>query len=129
MATSPKRTTGCKRTPRSTLPAPLPTADRLLNDVRTLIEAAREQVARAVNSALVGLYWHIGKRLREDVLEHKPADFGKQIVNALSSQLTQEYGRGFSRQNLFHMMRFCEVYSDEQIVSSPIRQLSWTHLV
>lgn len=43
-------------------------AERLLGDIRSLIEADREQTARAVNSALVGLYWHIGKRIREDVL-------------------------------------------------------------
>ena len=52
-------------------------ADRLLGDVRALIEAAREQTARAVNSALVGLYWHIGKRIREDVLQEKRAEYGE----------------------------------------------------
>jgi hypothetical protein len=39
-------------------------ADQLLTDVRGLIESAREQKARAVNSALAGLYWHIGTRIR-----------------------------------------------------------------
>ncbi len=48
-------------------------ADRLLGDVRALIEAAREQTARAVNSALVGLYWHIGTRIRQDILREKRA--------------------------------------------------------
>ena len=47
---------------------PAVSTDRLLGDIRALIEAAREQTARAVNSALVGLYCHIGKRIREDVL-------------------------------------------------------------
>jgi hypothetical protein len=52
---------------------PAVSADRLLGDVRALIEAAREQMAQAVNSALVGLYWSIGKRIREDVLQERRA--------------------------------------------------------
>ena len=72
---------------RRTLPSPsapiVPAVatDRLLGDIRSLIEAAREQTARAVNSALVGLCWHIGKRIRQDVLHHKRAGYGEQIVS------------------------------------------------
>lgn len=101
--------------------------DRLLGDIRLLIEAAREQTARAVNSALVGLYWHIGKRIREDVLKEQRAGYGEQIVQTLSTQLTAEYGRGFDRRNLFHMIRFAELFPDEQIVNALRTQLSWTH--
>ena len=75
-------------------PAPAIAADRLLADIRALIEAAREQAARAVNSAQVLLYWSIGKRIREDVLHHKRAAYGEAIVATLSQQLTAEYGRG-----------------------------------
>jgi uncharacterized protein DUF1016 len=98
-------------------PVPAVAADRLLGDVRALIEAAREQTARAVNSALVGLYWHIGKRIRQDVLGGKRAEYGQRIVSALATQLTAEYGRGFDRRNLFHMIRFAEVFPDEVIVN------------
>ncbi len=76
-------------------PVPTIAADRLLGDIRALIEAAREQTARAVNSALVGLYWHIGTRIRQDVLQEKRAEYGERIVTALSSRLTAEYGRGW----------------------------------
>ena len=67
---------------RRTLPSPavpiVPAADddRLLGDIRALIEVAREQTARVVNSAMAGLYWHIGKRIREDILGEKRADYG-----------------------------------------------------
>ena len=50
-------------------------------------------------------------------------------MSSLSAQLTAEYGRGFSRQNLFRMIQFAEVFPDEEIVSSLMRQLSWTHLI
>jgi hypothetical protein len=88
-------------TPRSSSKVPAaPTGigqahDRLLDDIRHLIETAREQTARAVNSALVGLYWHIGTRNRHDVLQGKGAEYGENIVQTLSAQLTVEYGRGF----------------------------------
>jgi predicted nuclease of restriction endonuclease-like (RecB) superfamily len=108
-------------------PAPAAAADRLLGDVRALIEAAREQTARAVNSALVGLYWHIGTRIRQDVLQEKRAEYGEEIVATLSRQLTAEYGRGYDRRNLYHMIRFAEVFPDEAIVNALRTQLSWTH--
>ena len=100
---------------------------RLVSDLRQLIEQSREQVAQTVNSALVWLYWNIGKRIKEDVLKNRRADYGEQIVSALSAQLTAEYGRGFTRANLFHMIRFAEVFPDEEIVYALRRQLSWTH--
>ncbi|WP_165252067.1 PDDEXK nuclease domain-containing protein [Paludisphaera soli] len=122
-----------KSTTRRTAPArladaaPASTADRLLGDLRSLIEAARDQTAKAVNSALVGLYWHIGKRIREDVLHDRRAEYGDAIVSTLSRRLTAEYGRGFSEPSLRHMIRFAEVFPDEAIVSALRRDLSWTH--
>ncbi len=110
-----------------TAPVPAVAVERLLGDVRSLIETAREQTARAVNSALVGLYWHIGKRIRDDILGQKRAEYGEQIVSALSAQLSAEYGRGFDRRNLYHMVRFAEVFPDEGIVNALRTQLSWTH--
>ena len=98
---------------------------RLLDDLRRLIDETRQQVARTVNSAMAVLYWQIGKRVREDILHEKRADYGEEIVSSLATQLTAEYGRGFSRQNLFRMIRFAEVFPDEEIVSSLMRQLSW----
>ena len=103
--------------------------DRLLGDIRHLIETAREQTARAVNTALVGLYWHIGTRIRQDVLQEKRAEYGEKIVDALSSQLTAEYGQGFGRRSLFRMIQFAEFFPDVQIVSALSRQLGWSHFI
>jgi len=117
-----KKKTSIAKAETSALGAPV-----LLSDIRELIEAARQQTARAVNSTLVTMYWQIGRRIRQDVLGNERAEYGKQIVYALSRQLTQEFGRGFSRPNLFHMMRFAEVFPDEEIVNALRSQLSWTH--
>ena len=125
----PKAKKTAPRTPPAPPASPVPAiaADQLLGDVRALIESAREQTARAVNSALVGLYWRIGTWIRVDVLEGKRAEYGEQIVQTLAARLTAEYGRGFDRRNLFHMIRFAEVFPDEAIVNALRTQLSWTH--
>ena len=116
-----------KRTEATVLPAERPTA--LLADLRDLIRQAREGVARAVDSGLTALYWHVGRRIRQDILREKRAEYGERIVAALGRQLETEFGRGFGEKNLRRMMRFAEVFSEWEIVASLMRQLTWTHFV
>jgi hypothetical protein len=59
-------------------------SDNLFQDLRSLIIEARQDVARQVNSALVLLYWQVGKRIRQDILKEKRADYGEHIVATLS---------------------------------------------
>jgi len=59
-------------------------------------------------------------------LEGKRAGYGKEIVATLSQELTIEYGKGFSRRNLFNMIRFAEVFSEKKIVHALSAQLNWT---
>jgi predicted nuclease of restriction endonuclease-like (RecB) superfamily len=99
----------------------------LLGDVRELILTARQDVARAVDSGLTMLYWHVGRRIRQDVLKEKRAEYGEQIVSALGTQLTAEFGEGFGSRNLFRMIRFAEVFPDPKILHALRTQLGWTH--
>ncbi len=62
-------------------------ADKLLQDIRALIESARRHVARVADSSLVMLHWHVGKRIREDILKEKRAEYGKGIIATLSQRL------------------------------------------
>jgi hypothetical protein len=80
-------------------------------------------VARAVNAALVLLYWNVGDRIRREILGEQRAAYGQQIVSILSTQLAAEYGPGFGPRNLFRMVRFAEVFPDHQIVATLSRQL------
>lgn len=100
----------------------------LLGEVREMILATRETLAQGVNAALVVLYWKIGQRIRIDLLKEKRAGYGEQIVHSLSGTLTSEFGRGFTKTNLFNMVRFAEVFPDAKIVHALSGQLSWTHL-
>ena len=99
-----------KRTDAAVVPAPEPT--ELLADLRGLIHQAREGVARAVDSSLTTLYWHVGRRIRQDILREKRADYGGLIVAAMGRQLEAEFGRGFGEKNLRRMIQFAEVFPD-----------------
>ncbi|WP_047707115.1 YhcG family protein [Plesiomonas sp. ZOR0011] len=100
----------------------------IAQEIITLIQQAKQRAAMAVNSELTLLYWHIGQRINQAVLGGERADYGKQIVTNLAKQLTAQFGRGWSAQQLRHCMKFAECYTDEPIVSALRRQLSWTHI-
>ena len=103
--------------------------ESLITDLRTLINEARNKVALIVNTEITLLYWHIGKRINEEVLGNQRAEYGKQIVSTLSRQLTEEYGKGFNEKSLRRMMQFAELFPDFQIVAPLARQLSWSHFL
>lgn len=104
--------------------------NRIISDIRALIEQSRLQVAAAVNTGMTLLYWHIGERINREVLGGERAPYGKQIVATISQRLTAEYGGSqFSLRNLRRMMQFAEVFSDLQIVTPVMSQLSWTHFL
>ena len=98
-----------------------------IEELRAMIDQTREDIAVTVNSKLTMLYWHIGNRVRKEILNNKRAEYGQEIVSTVSRQLMGSYGKGFSDKNLRRMIHFGEAFSDEQIVSTLLRQLSWSH--
>jgi len=96
----------------------------LFSEIKEIVESGKQQVAQAINVGLTVTYWNIGERINKEVLNNKRADYGKQIVNSLSTQLVEEYGKGFSMKYLRKMMRFAEIFPDFQFVASLMRQLS-----
>jgi predicted nuclease of restriction endonuclease-like (RecB) superfamily len=101
----------------------------LLDDLRTMIEQARQSVATTINTRLTILYWRMGCRIRSEILGDKRAGYGEEIVATLSHQLTLEYGQGFTITGLRRMIKFAELFPDEQIVATLSHQLSWSHFV
>ncbi len=99
----------------------------LAGELRQLIESARQAAHQSVNQTLVGHYWQVGARIRQDILAGGRAGYGEQIVASLSRQLVPDYGRGYSAKSLHHMVRFAEAFPDAKIVASLWRQLSWSH--
>lgn len=93
-------------------------------EIRSYVINAKQQVYKAVNSAMVEAYWNIGKKIYEVCGENDRAAYGKQVLNYISKALTKEFGQGFSVQNLRKMRQFYTVYSKRSTVSS---ELSWSH--
>jgi len=106
------------------------TDQNLFSDIRQLIDASKGQIARAVNSGMTIMYWHIGDRINGELLGGERAAYGKQIVESLSKKLTQEYGGNqFSLRNLQRMMQFASLFPDLRIVTPLVSQLSWSHFL
>ncbi|MDF2966185.1 MAG: cytoplasmic protein [Rickettsiaceae bacterium] len=101
----------------------------LIKDISILIDEAKSHIAREYNSTQALLCWLIGKRIDEEVLKSERAEYGETIVASLSTHLTHAYGKGYSRPNLFRMIRFAKLFPDSEIVSTLSRQLSWSHFV
>jgi predicted nuclease of restriction endonuclease-like (RecB) superfamily len=101
----------------------------LFEEISALIEQSRRSMYVHANSATVTLFWKIGKHINSVILKNKRADYGKQIVSRLATQLTDKYGRSFEIRNLRRMMQFAEQFADFEIVSPLATQLSWSHFV
>lgn len=97
----------------------------MILEIRELLENARKDVAQQVNTQLLITYWNIGRIIVEYEQQNQiRADYGKQTLKELSRELTQEFGKGFSRSNLQNMRAFYLAYEKCQTVSG---KLSWSH--
>ena len=111
-------------------PLPTPSLTPLVNDLRQIINDARNRVAANVNTELTLMYWHIGERINREVLGNERAEYGKQIVVTVSRQLQEDFGaKGFDEKSIRRMMQFAQIIPDFQIVAQLSRQLSWSHFV
>ncbi len=99
----------------------------LITDLRELIDSVRHRVASTVNQELALLYWRVGQRIQTEVLGEERAGYGQEIVSTVSRQLTQQYGRGFSRPNVHRMIGFATAFPDEEKVTTLSAQLGWSH--
>jgi predicted nuclease of restriction endonuclease-like (RecB) superfamily len=102
---------------------------QLLTDLRSLIDNAKSRVARTINQEMTLLYWHIGKRIQEEILNDERASYGEKVMEALAQSLTLQYGSGFGKRVLFRAVQFYDQFPDLEIVSTLSRQLTWSHFV
>lgn len=101
---------------------------QLISDIRTLIDSARQRAAVAVNAELSRLYLQVGDRINRDVLGHKRAQYGQQVLARLAKELTRFYGRGWSISLLRYCLQAAEVYSDSQIRHTVCDEFSWSQI-
>jgi DUF1016 N-terminal domain len=100
-------------------------APQLINDIRALLAASRQQLQAAVNSAMVLTYWQVGRLIVEDEQAGAArAEYGAQQIELLADALASEFGSGFDARNLRNMRRFFKTYPIWNAVRT---ELSWTH--
>ena len=99
------------------------------NEIKLLIQQSKNNVALAVNAEITLLYWAVGNRINVEILGKERAEYGKQIVQSLSAQLTLEYGKGWGEKQLRQCMQFASVFPEKEIVYALRRQLSWTPIL
>ena len=101
------------------------TYSNLKAEIGKLLNEGRKQAGRAVNTILVQTYWHIGHHIVEfEQGGNEKAEYGSELLNTLSKDLTIEYGKGFSRSNLVYIRKFYLAFPKSETVS---HQLSWSH--
>lgn len=99
--------------------------ETLYADIRQILEQARSRAYQAVNAEMVQAYWNIGRVIVEKEQQgQQRAEYGTALIDGIAERLTQDYGKGFSRRNIFHMKA---VYLAFQKVQAMPAQLSWTH--
>lgn len=85
----------------------------LFDRVAGILDQARANVVRAVNSHMVLAYWLIGREIVQELQGGKErAEYGKQVINDLSRRLTERYGRGFSATNLKAFRLFFQTHAN-----------------
>lgn len=101
----------------------------LFKDLAHIIEQGKQQVTQKVNIVLTLTFWHIGKKINDHILNNERAEYGKEIVSPVATQLVAKFGRSFESKNLYRMMQFAEIFSEIEIVVPLARQLSWSHFI
>jgi predicted nuclease of restriction endonuclease-like (RecB) superfamily len=85
----------------------------LMDRVVSILEQARGNVVRAVNSNMVIAYWLIGREIVEALQSGQDrAEYGESLLRDLSLQLGRRYGQGFSVTNLRYFRLFYQAYGD-----------------
>jgi len=90
--------------------------------IRALLAEARTKATVAVNSAMVGAYWEIGRQIAEAIGER--AEYGRNLLAYLSERLSEEFGRGFTVANLRNMRQFYQTFPNRYALRS---ELTWSH--
>ncbi|HEU0125113.1 MAG TPA: DUF1016 N-terminal domain-containing protein, partial [Flavobacterium sp.] len=93
----------------------------IFQQVAELLQNARQQVLRTVNSTMTITYFEIGRIIVEEEQNGKDrAEYGKQLLKSLSKQLIQEFGKGYSVENLDRMRKFYRIYSISSTLSTKL---------
>lgn len=102
---------------------------RITDGVGQIIEQSKRAIAVYLNSEVSMTYWRIGKFIAGELDAIGEEKYGSKIVSTVSRLLTERFGKGYQRANLFRMLKVAREFPQEEIVSTLSRQLTWSHFV
>ena len=103
-------------------------SNNYISEIKKILKNARQKAYIAVNSAMVEAYWEIGRRIVEEEQRGKErAEYGKEILQNLSKELTEEFGKGYSYRTLREIRQFYLMFSDFEKWRTVSAKLTWSH--
>ena len=96
----------------------------IFEEVKKVLQEARNKVYKTANNAMVEAYWNIGRIIVEKQSGNEKAEYGAALLKNLSKEMTKEFGKGFTLTNLKYMRQFYLTFPKSHALSD---QLSWTH--
>jgi len=103
-------------------------SNNYISEIKKILKDARQKAYTAVNSAMVEAYWEIGRRIVEEEQNGKErAEYGKEILQNLSKELTEEFGKGYSYRTLREIRQFYLMFSDFEKWRTVSAKLTWSH--
>lgn len=94
--------------------------EELFGRIVSILEQARGNVVRSVNSNMVWAYWLIGREIVQELQSGDDrAEYGKQVIEGLSRRLNEKYGKGFSTSNLWYFRQFYLAYEHRANIPHP----------
>ena len=102
----------------------------VFEDACNIIETAQKVAYSAVDLTLVHRNWLLGKRIADEELNGESrAEYGAEVIKKLSKDLNEQYGRGYTKTNLYNFYSFYKMYPEifhSESGKSNVK-LSWTH--
>lgn len=103
-------------------------SDDYVRDIKLILSESRTYAKQHINYAMIYAYWLTGKRIVfQEQKGLNRAEYGKEIIKNLSTELTNEFGKGFSTQSLYNFRLFYEKFSEPEKFSAVWRILTWSH--
>lgn len=115
---------------KNNLPANNNVSKVFITDICSIIDKGRKTAYESVGNIMIETYWNVGKRIVEEEQKGKKrAEYGKRIIEQLSSELTIRYGKGFSKRYLAYFRKFYMTISDIEILQTRLQNLTWSHIL
>ncbi|MDO4808000.1 MAG: PDDEXK nuclease domain-containing protein [Coriobacteriales bacterium] len=105
----------------------------LFLDAKTIIDSSQRAAHGAINTFLVVRNWLLGRRIVEEELGNSTRSelYGRKVVPKLAKELTEEYGKGYTRTSLYQYVKFYRLFPEivQMASGQSLPRLSWSHYV